>query len=282
MADIAYYIIDKNSLTIMFTDAFTLGSNSNLPSQLYVDRNDYRYNIIKSEIEKQSEKVKTFDPNWFQVPALTTVKGFEVDIIGNVSFSIGAVEIKDIDKRILKNLVDYYDTPIYDMYVSRMEAHNWIISNDDYSLVVVKKDKTVTDLIVHNTENNGVDSQLCKSPYIRIDKFSNIWKDLSYLISIDEASHLNLGLEDSVIKFERTLEKFWKCEKSKFNEVSDTVKRNQKVFEKLVNTLNTDYDIEPSIIPFIAENCTDIVKMDNLLLTGMITEKNNSSQDKAK
>ena len=266
----------------MFADAFTLGSNSNLPSQLYVDRNDYRYNIIKSEIEKQSEKVKTFDPNWFQIPALTTVKGFEVDIIGNVSFSIGAVEIKDIDKRILKNLVDYYDTPIYDMYVSRMEAHNWIISNDDYSLVVVKKDKTVTDLIVHNTENNGVDSQLCKSPYIRIDKFSNIWKDLSYLINIDEASHLNLGLEDSVIKFERTLEKFWKCEKSKFNEVSDTVKRNQKVFEKLVNTLNTDYDIEPSIIPFIAENCTDIVKMDNLLLTGMITEKNNSSQGKAK
>ena len=282
MADIAYYIIDKNSLTIMFADAFTLGSNSNLPSQLYVDRNDYRYNIIKSEIEKQSEKVKTFDPNWFQIPALTTVKGFEVDIIGNVSFSIGAVEIKDIDKRILKNLVDYYDTPIYDMYVSRMEAHNWIISNDDYSLVVVKKGKTVTDLIAHNTENNGVDSQLCKSPYIRIDKFSNIWKDLSYLINIDEASHLNLGLEDSVIKFERTLEKFWKCEKSKFNEVSDTVKRNQKVFEKLVNTLNTDYDIEPSIIPFIAENCTDIVKMDNLLLTGMITEKNSSSQGKAK
>lgn len=282
MADIAYYIIDKNSLTIMFADAFTLGSNSNLPSQLYVDRNDYRYNIIKSEIEKQSEKVKTFDPNWFQIPALTTVKGFEVDIIGNVSFSIGAVEIKDIDKRILKNLVDYYDTPIYDMYVSRMEAHNWIISNDDYYLVVVKKGKTVTDLIAHNTENNGVDSQLCKSPYIRIDKFSNIWKDLSYLINIDEASHLNLGLEDSVIKFERTLEKFWKCEKSKFNEVSDTVKRNQKVFEKLVNTLNTDYDIEPSIIPFIAENCTDIVKMDNLLLTGMITEKNSSSQGKAK
>lgn len=282
MADIAYYIIDKNSLTIMFADAFTLGSNSNLPSQLYVDRNDYRYNIIKSEIEKQSEKVKTFDPNWFQIPALTTVKGFEVDIIGNVSFSIGAVEIKDIDKRILKNLVDYYDTPIYDMYVSRMEAHNWIISNDDYYLVVVKKGKTVTDLITHNTENNGVDSQLCKSPYIRIDKFSNIWKDLSYLINIDEASHLNLGLEDSVIKFERTLEKFWKCEKSKFNEVSDTVKRNQKVFEKLVNTLNTDYDIEPSIIPFIAENCTDIVKMDNLLLTGMITEKNSSSQGKAK
>jgi len=282
MADIAYYIIDKNSLTIMFADAFTLGSNSNLPSQLYVDRNDYRYNIIKSEIEKQPEKVKTFDPNWFQIPALTTVKGFEVDIIGNVSFSIGAVEIKDIDKRILKNLVDYYDTPIYDMYVSRMEAHNWIISNDDYYLVVVKKGKTVTDLIAHNTENNGVDSQLCKSPYIRIDKFSNIWKDLSYLINIDEASHLNLGLEDSVIKFERTLEKFWKCEKSKFNEVSDTVKRNQKVFEKLVNTLNTDYDIEPSIIPFIAENCTDIVKMDNLLLTGMITEKNSSSQGKAK
>lgn len=282
MADIAYYIIDKNSLTIMFADAFTLGSSSNLPSQLYVDRNDYRYNIIKSEIEKQSEKVKTFDPNWFQIPALTTVKGFEVDIIGNVSFSIGAVEIKDIDKRILKNLVDYYDTPIYDMYVSRMEAHNWIISNDDYYLVVVKKDKTVTDLIVHNTENNGVDSQLCKSPYIRIDKFSNIWKDLSYLINIDEASHLNLGLEDSVIKFERTLEKFWKCEKSKFDEVSDTVKKNQKVFEKLVNTLNTDYDIEPSIIPFIAENCTDIVKMDNLLLTGMITEKNSSSQGKAK
>ena len=282
MADIAYYIIDKNSLTIMFADAFTLGSNSNLPSQLYVDRNDYRYNIIKSEIEKQSEKVKTFDPNWFQIPALTTVKGFEVDIIGNVSFSIGAVEIKDIDKRILKNLVDYYDTPIYDMYVSRMEAHNWIISNDDYSLVVVKKGKTVTDLIAHNTENNGVDSQLCKSPYIRIDKFSNIWKDLSYLINIDEASHLNLGLEDSVIKFERTLEKFWKCEKSKFDEVSDTVKKNQKVFEKLVNTLNTDYDIEPSIIPFIAENCTDIVKMDNLLLTGMITEKNSSSQGKAK
>lgn len=266
----------------MFADAFTLGSNSNLPSQLYVDRNDYRYNIIKSEIEKQSEKVKTFDPNWFQIPALTTVKGFEVDIIGNVSFSIGAVEIKDIDKRILKNLVDYYDTPIYDMYVSRMEAHNWIISNDNYYLVVVKKGKTVTDLIAHNTENNGADSQLCKSPYIRIDKFSNIWKDLSYLINIDEASHLNLGLEDSVIKFERTLEKFWKCEKSKFNEVSDTVKRNQKVFEKLVNTLNTDYDIEPSIIPFIAENCTDIVKMDNLLLTGMITEKNSSSQGKAK
>lgn len=280
MADIAYYIIDRNSLTIMFADAFTLGSNSNLPSQLYVDRNDYRYNIIKSEIEKQPEKVKTFDPSWFQIPALTTVKGFEVDIIGNVSFSIGAVEIKDIDKRILKNLVDYYDTPIYDMYVSRMEAHNWIISNDDYYLVVVKKDKTVTDLVVHNTENNGVDSQLCKSPYIRIDKFSNIWKDLSYLINVDEASHLNLGLEDSVIKLERTLEKFWKCEKSKFDEVSDTVKKNQKVFEKLVNTLNTDYDIEPSIIPFIAENCTDIVKMDNLLLTGMITERDNSSSGK--
>ena len=57
------------------------------------------------------------------------------------------------------------------------------------------------------------------------------------------------------------------------HEISKSVRQNQKVFEKLINTLSINYIIEPSIISFIAENCTDFVKMDNLLLTGMITRK---------
>ena len=52
---IGYYIIDDDSITIMFYDSMFLGQ-SNIPAQLYVDKDDYRYDIIKSEIEKQIAK----------------------------------------------------------------------------------------------------------------------------------------------------------------------------------------------------------------------------------
>ena len=252
---IGYYIIDDDSITIMFYDSMFLGQ-SNIPAQLYVDKDDYRYTIIKSEIEKQTNETKVLDSCLFQIPPLTRVKGFSVDTLGDVSFNVGAVDISRISKHILKNLVDYYNTPVYDLYVSHLQEHNWIVPDNAYMTIITVKGKT-TDSI-HSCQNGvPINKQLCHAPYIKLKDDTLNMDDLS----------------TEIFDFERLLEKFWRCEKTRFNEISKSVKQNQKVFEKLINTLSIDYTIETSIIPFIAENCTDIVKMDNMLLTGMIARK---------
>ena len=254
---IGYYIIDDESITIMFYDSMFLGQ-SNIPAQLYVDKDDYRYGIIKSEIEKQTDETKVIDSCWFQIPALTRVKGFSVDTLGNVSFNAGAVDIPVISKHILKNLVDYYNTPIYDLYVSHLQKHNWIIPGNTYMIIFTVEGKTKDSLQSCHSLITRMNKQLCNAPYVKLE-------DASLKLVDDRIIE--------IIDFERVLEKFWKCEKTRFNEISKSVRQNQKVFEKLINTLSINYIIEPSIISFIAENCTDFVKMDNLLLTGMITRK---------
>ena len=282
---IGYYIIDDDSITIMFYDSMFLGQ-TNVPTQLYISKNDYRYEIIKYNLLKQSVGDNELDSEWFQIPALTNIEELNIDDFGNVSYYKNNVSIKSIDSRILKKLIDYSDTPIYKTYLEIIRNNGWFISKiNDMDKYTVAIPNVSLHLIVFTVPVAKIPGMACyknycaitDTPYVATEFFESKNPNIPKKV-YDESSaskSLMFLVGESIEQFDKVLEDFWKCSLDEFSSISKHIANNNIIFEKLINKINQFYEINPDVIPFIASNTTDIVKLHSLLLTGMITKREN-------
>ena len=279
---IGYYIIDENSITIMFYESMFLGQ-SNVPSQLYIGKNDYRYDIIKTNLLKQPVGDKEFDSEWFQIPALKHIEELSIDDFGNVSYHKSGVSVRTMSNQTLKNLIDYWETPIYEKYLEILRYNNWFFSKDDsdtYTVVIPNLTVPIIVFTSHvailpNTPKHDAYCAVTFTPYVASEYFESKEPNANKVIT-DESQvirHLTGLVRGSLEKFDKMIEDFWKCSIDEVCNISDNVKNNNAIFEKFINKISNSYDINPDVIPFIASNITDVVKLNSLLLTGMIQKK---------
>ena len=277
---ICYYVIDEDSITIMFYDSLFMGQ-SGVPSQIYINNKDYRYGIIKSKLTAQPETEKEFDSEWFNIPAIKNIKELSVDNFGNVSYKKGAVSSNYVAKFVINNLVEYYDTPIYGYYLDILKNNGWFLTktNESKKYYVVVPNISIPGYVfineITNAANHNVSFEsITKAPYIQSCLLKTQEIDGSLIPFDGDLEKLLVPLaRENIERFDSFLEDFWKCSVSDFNKISDRVKNNSTVFEKLINKLSNYYTIDPDIIQFIAKNPTDIYKLNSLLLTGEIQLK---------
>lgn len=279
---IGYYIIDENSITIMFYESMFLGQ-SNVPAQLYISKDDYRYAIIKSNLAKQPIDNKDFDSDWFQIPALKNIEELSIDDFGNVSYHKSGVSVRTMSNQTLKKLIDYWETPIYEKYLEILRYNNWFFSRDDndtYTVVIPNLTVPIIVFTSHvailpNTPKHDAYYAVASTPYVASECFESKEPNSNKVIT-DESQvirHLTGLVRGSLEKFDKMIEDFWKCSIDEVCNISDNVKNNNAIFEKFINKINNSYDINPDVIHFIASNITDVVKLNSLLLTGMIQKK---------
>lgn len=279
---IGYYIIDDDSITLMFYDSMFLGQ-SNVPAQLYISKDDYRYEIIKSNLAKQPVGDKEFDSEWFQIPALKHIEELIIDDFGNVSYHKSGVSVRTISNQTLRKLIDYWETPIYEKYLEILRYNNWFFSRDDsdtYTVVIPNLTIPIIVFTSHvailpNTPKHDAYCAVTFAPYVASEFFESKEPNANKVIT-DESQvirHLAGLVRGSLEKFDKIIEDFWKCSIDEVCNVSDNVKNNNAIFEKFINKINSSYDINPDVISFIASNITDVVKLNSLLLTGMIQKK---------
>jgi hypothetical protein len=183
----------------------------------------------------------------------------------------------------LKKLIDYWETPIYEKYLEILRYNNWFFSKDDsdtYTVVIPNLTVPIIVFTSHvailpNTPKHDAYCAVTFTPYVASEYFESKEPNANKVIT-DESQvirHLTGLVRGSLEKFDKTIEDFWKCSIDEVCNVSNNVKNNNAIFEKFINKISNSYDINPDVIPFIASNITDVVKLNSLLLTGMIQKK---------
>lgn len=263
MKKILYYTISDDLISIYLED----------DTQIFIESKSWRYDIAKKKLLSITTDFEYYDTEWFRIPAITEIPELEIDDSGNVNYMKGGTQIRNIQEVILKNLIDYYDTPIYDIYRKIVDNRNWAIE---------ALDKKPPNIILRNSED---DFSGCTLGILKDEDYE--WSRhipyvmLKYVKDCDETDRdLSHVIKQHTNEIDCIMETFWKTKAVDkwISGVSDKVKEDARVLEKLVNTLDNYYEVNPEVIPFIHENSTDLYKMEALVLTGMLNQRSGISR----
>ena len=276
--DISYYIITEESITLVFTDYF-FNNGLNTPSQLYIYQDDWRFDILKKNLLSQGE-TKVFNTDIFKIEPISSIKELIIDDYGNVSYEKGAIRSNTVSNSILKKLINFYGTPVYDCFLRLVRSQNAFIKMQDARkhYVMIYQDYTTAGTDWDNSIVSGIrefhydssfaSKQLDATPYVNI--FKNQGLELSFNC---DSCFMTKNLISSLENFKNFLETFWKCSYDQFDKLSDNLLNNNLIIDKFFKDLNKRYDVVPETIPFIRNKFNDMDKMCSLYLTGMISEK---------
>ena len=245
-------------------------------------RESYYYDIIKKAIDEKQKDIELERFECFNNP------NFEVNMNnGQIYYKHNAFKAR-LNKKVVRNLIDYYGTPIFDEIISIVEKLPTSFNNveDTRKKTYYIRAFNEWTCALFETENGKDLIKFLNNKYVGgLNSDRIMFSDLSLddLEFFYEAPFIDLtcgGLQRSTIqKFLEVKEDFWKLKNDlfefwgkdsvdKIKKIPEAVKTNSLVLEKFQNFIMKNYEVENNLMLHISKHCTDLQWLLGLILTG--------------
>lgn len=264
-----YYAISNNYMSINFLPNSIIGLTELVPNILAIYTDDYRYEILRKNFENQNGN-NFIDTDWFNIDALDKVPFFMKNPVGDYFFEDTETCVKKkVHQAFLRNLINYYDSPIYDTYVSilkNIETDLLSNSNEEQLFVYISSDNIQTFDGVLADFLKEINIKPCYIPYVAKDILQSLL-----------GGYQKRGIEviSNLEDINNFLISFWKKPLKELYTINNNIKNNSRILEKFVNQFYDKFYLDSDTMKFILNNPTDYEKIDAMYLTGMLKPKNN-------